>query len=358
MKLITVIGARPQFIKHSPVQRELSLIEGLSHCVIHTGQHYDADMSDVFFQELGIDAPTFNIAIGSGSHGLQTGKMLVAIEEIFLKERPNWVLVYGDTNSTLAGALAAAKMNIPVLHVEAGLRSYDMTMPEEINRRMTDHVSSILFTPTQQAVENLKVEGITGDNVELVGDVMLDAFRLFLPIAGFANTRISQEYVLCTVHRAENTDDRERLSIITDALRRIAEVIPVVIPLHPRTRQRLLDFQLLSTWDRSFNLVGPASYLTMLKLESEAKVIITDSGGVQKEAFFANRNCITLRSTTEWTELLSLGVNRLSPPVDPKKVFEDTLDMLNQPFPESVDLYGDGEASRKIANRLVSLMGV
>ena len=357
MKLISVVGARPQFIKHSPVQRELALVDGLAHSVIHTGQHYDADMSDVFFRELGIDAPDYNIGIGSGSHGLQTGRMLIAIEEIFLREQPNAVLVYGDTNSTLAGALAAAKLNIPVLHVEAGLRSYDRNMPEEVNRRMTDHVSSILFAPTQQAVENLLAEGIGGSSVELVGDVMLDAFRHFLPVAGGIENCTPQEYVLCTIHRAENTDNRGKLLVITEALQRISAIISVVIPLHPRTRQRLVDFKLLETWERSFELIGPAGYLAMLKLEADAKVIVTDSGGIQKEAFFAKRNCVTLRSSTEWTELLSLGVNRLSPPDDPERIFDDTVAMLKHPFPESVDLYGAGDASKKIAKRLTSLLG-
>lgn len=293
MKLLTVIGARPQFIKASAVSRVIQAENargaGLHEVIVHTGQHFDANMSKVFFEELSIPEPDYHLGIASLGHGAMTGRMLEAIESVLLKEKPDMMLVYGDTNSTLAGALAAAKRHVPVAHVEAGLRSFNKRMPEEVNRILTDHVSDLLFCPTQSAVDNLVNEGIRS-GVHLVGDVMYDVTLHYRELAA---TRHSLEkwgvnekgYALCTVHRAENTDDATRLLGILAALRDIAEEIPVILPLHPRTR-KIIDTMGQPEALRGLTVLEPLSYLEMLRLEMSAKVILTDSGGVQKEAFF------------------------------------------------------------------------
>ncbi len=314
MKIVSIVGARPQFIKCAPVSRALrkTAVEVL----VHTGQHYDDTMSEVFFRELEISKPDYNLGVGSGSHGAQTGEMLKRIEEVLLKEQPEYVLVYGDTNSTLAGALAAAKLPIPVAHVEAGLRSFNKRMPEEINRIMTDHLSTLLFCPTETAVTNLTQEGVT-HGVALVGDVMHDALYSHLLIAERRSTIFeklplrSKEYLLATVHRAENTDQPENLNNILTAFIALANSgQTVVFPVHPRTRKHLVAFTENSC--SRLLMIDPVSYLDMLVLETNAKVVLTDSGGVQKEVYWLGVPCVTLRDETEWVETLVDGRNRLA----------------------------------------------
>ncbi len=316
-KILTIVGARPQFVKAAAVSRVLR--KSCHEVLVHTGQHYDGNMSQVFFDELEIPAPDYNLGIGSGGHGAQTGAMLSAIEEVLLKEQPDRLMVYGDTNSTLAGALAAAKLHIPVAHVEAGLRSFNRRMPEEINRVLTDHVADLLFCPSDTAVANLTAEGITG-GVHLVGDVMYEALmhavtvakrqsdildRLHLPAGG---------YCLATIHRAENTDDPARLTQLMDALREISRRIPVIFPVHPRTRGKLQvlpgDDKTKTTGD--LRLLDPLGYLDIVRLEAAASVILTDSGGIQKEAYWLHVPCVTLREETEWVETVQQGWNLLA----------------------------------------------
>lgn len=310
MKVVSIVGARPQFIKAAPVTKALRAA-GFQEILLHTGQHYDYGMSQIFFEELSIPKPDLNLEIGSGRHGQQTGQMLIRIEEILLQERPNWVLVYGDTNSTLAGALAAIKLHLPVAHVEAGLRSYNREMPEEHNRVLTDHCSDLLFCPTQTAVTNLASEGIT-QGVHLVGDTMYDAVLAFSEIARQQSTILQKlevepkGYVLATVHRPYNTDVPENLQAILTAFSEIGEA--VVFPVHPRTR-KMLDAFNLSSKTQNLKLIEPVGYLDMLILEQNARLILTDSGGMQKEAYFFKVPCVTLRSETEWVETVEAGWN-------------------------------------------------
>jgi UDP-GlcNAc3NAcA epimerase len=319
--IVSVVGARPQFVKAAVVSRALRASPDLREVLIHTGQHYDKSMSDVFFEELGIDAPDYNLGVGSGSHGAQTGKMLELIERVLEQVRPDWVLVYGDTNSTLAGALAAAKLHIDVAHVEAGLRSFNRRMPEEINRVVTDHLSELCFTPTDAADANLLAEGIGSHHVCRVGDVMYDAVSHFRVLAKErSRLRESLElsaggYVLATVHRAENTDDPARLETVVRALAALSATVPVVFPIHPRTRIAVERAGLADELARVMT-IPPIGYLDMTQLESEARLIVTDSGGVQKEAYAHGVPCVTLRDETEWVELVELGWNELAPPRD------------------------------------------
>ncbi|MGB9889820.1 MAG: non-hydrolyzing UDP-N-acetylglucosamine 2-epimerase [Anaerolineae bacterium] len=349
MRIASVVGARPQFIKAAPVSRALQAA-GYGEILVHTGQHYNYEMSQVFFDELGLKAPDYHLGVGSGTHGYQTGEMLKRVEEVLLKEKPDLVMVYGDTNTTLAGALAAAKLHIPVAHVEAGLRSFNRRMPEEINRVLTDHVSDLLFCPTQTAVENLRREGIT-EGVHRVGDVMYDAALLYLDLAE-RKSRILERldlaprsYALATVHRAENTDDLERLRAIFEGLGRIGrEGLPVILPLHPRTRKQV---EAMGFHSDSVQLMEPVSYLDMLVLEKNARVILTDSGGVQKEAFFFRVPCVTLREETEWVETVEAGWNVLVG-CDPERIVRAALEA--RPGVESVWPYGDGRAAERIVN--------
>jgi len=328
MKVCTVIGARPQFIKAAMVSRAIrehnsQLTAHNSHIkevIIHTGQHYDYKMSQVFFDQLEIALPDYHLNIGSGTHGDQTGRMIMGVEQVLLDEKPDAVLVYGDTNSTVAGALAAAKLHIPVGHVEGGMRSFNRRMPEEINRVLTDHIARWHFCATETAVRNLKSEGIT-EGVHLVGDVMHDAVMLYKDIASEKSDILEKlgidrntKYALATVHRAENTDDPERLRNIFEALVEISKEMPVVLPLHPRTRKALDDAGLRSllTAHRSLLTTDPVPYLDILQLESNASVILTDSGGMQKEAMWLGVPCITLRDETEWVETVEAGFNRLA----------------------------------------------
>jgi UDP-N-acetylglucosamine 2-epimerase (non-hydrolysing) len=347
MKIATIVGARPQFIKCAPVSRALR--RDHEEILVHTGQHYDANMSDVFFQELHIPAPDYHLGIGSGSHGAQTGRMLIAIEEVLLAEAPDLVLVYGDTNSTLAGALAAAKRHIPVAHVEAGLRSFDRTMPEEINRVLIDHVSDLLFCPTETAVGHLQNEGITR-GVHLVGDVMVDALQFNREIAREKShilERLELEeksYFIVTVHRPANTDNRENMENIIGALSEAG--CPVIFPLHPRTRKYLSDYGMLDRLPANIRITEPLGYLDMLRLMDGAKKILTDSGGIQKEAYLLGVPCITLRENTEWVETVEDGWNVLVG-ADRRKIVEAIREF--EPGGPQREVFGTVGASERIA---------
>ncbi|OXS99396.1 UDP-N-acetylglucosamine 2-epimerase (non-hydrolyzing) [Notoacmeibacter marinus] len=346
--VMTVIGARPQFIKAATTSRAFLGTEGIDERIVHTGQHYDDNMSAVFFEELGIPAPHHHLGIGGGGHGAMTGRMLEALERVMLDERPDLVLLFGDTNSTLAGALAAAKLHVPVAHVEAGLRSFNRRMPEEINRILTDHCSALLFPPTATGTTNLKAEGIAGDKVIEVGDVMYDAALMFGELVERRGSehRPSGDYVLATVHRQENTDDPARLDAIIDGLAEVSEQIAVVLPLHPRTAARI-GADRRATLPENFRVIDPVGYLDMVALQKGACVIATDSGGVQKEAFFHGVPAITLRDETEWTELIDSGWNRLVTPTSSADVREAILAMRCQKG-EDMQPYGDGDAAGKI----------
>lgn len=358
MKIVTILGARPQFIKAAAVSHAFAQQTGIQEVLLHTGQHFDSNMSDVFFAELAIPKPAYNLGVGGGLHGAMTGAQLAGIEEVLLQEKPDWVLVYGDTNSTLAGALAAAKLHIPVAHVEAGLRSFNRRMPEEINRVVTDHVSSALFAPTTTAMRHLAKEGISVHQCHQVGDVMFDAALLFGERAKQSSTILQQleistgNYVLTTIHRAENTDDQQRLRCILSALGQIAQTLPVVWPMHPRTRKLLEQPELRSLLGNQVQLIDPIGYLDMVMLEQCAAVIATDSGGVQKEAFFYGVPCVTLRDETEWVELVESGWNRLAPPNDVDTLRSAILGALNSSG-QAVKPYGDGDAAQQIASCLI-----
>jgi len=358
VKIATVIGARPQFVKAAAVSRALHQFLGTTEIIIHTDQHYDLRMSDIFFRELEMKAPEHHLGVGSASHGAQTGRMLERIEQCLIAEKPDYVLVYGDTNSTLAGALAAAKLLVPVAHVEAGMRSFNR-QPEEINRVLTDHVADLLFAPTVHAVENLRTEGIPEDRICMVGDVMYDSV-LYFGARAQEHSRLladlqlrSGEYVLATLHRAENTDDPIRFRAMWLALLQLSECLPVVLPLHPRSRHVLGEQQLLADKSPSLQVIDPVGYLDMLMLEKNARVIATDSGGVQKEAFFCRVPCVTLRDETEWVELVQLGWNRLAPPISAAAILNALLDALNAKPGVEARPYGDGDSARRIAEILI-----
>ncbi len=353
MKVITVIGARPQFIKAAVVSNAFRA-RGIQELILHTGQHFDSNMSDVFFDELGIPKPAFNLGIGGGSHGQNTGRMIEGIEKVLMEQKPDWLLVYGDTDSTLAGALAAVKLHIPVAHVEAGLRSFNRRMPEEINRILTDHAATLLFAATETSVNNLTNEGIGLDKVINVGDVMYDA-ALYYGEKAEQQSRIlkkldieGQKYTLATIHRAENTDVSERLAAIIDGMAESGQQI--VLPVHPRTVARLKASNL--TLPANVLAIEPVGYLDMVMLEKNANLIVTDSGGVQKEAFFYQVPCITLRDETEWVELVDSGWNQVVPPLN-SKVIADALNK-NYASGEAIRPYGDGNASIHIIERLTA----
>lgn len=352
-KILTVAGTRPQLVKIAAVSRILR--ESYEEILVNTGQHYDYNMAGVFFDELKIPKSDYDLAIGSDKHGRQTGKMMIAIEEVVEQEKPDAILVYGDTNSTLGGAIVASKLNIPVIHIEAGLRSYNKEMPEEINRIMTDHVSTLLFAPTDHAVDNLAKEGII-EGVHKVGDVMYDAVLYNMSLAEQRHTLKdynlqSGKYVLGTIHRVENTDNKSRLEAIIKAFVALDE--KVYLPLHPRTKSKINSFGLNFIFEqaRNIEIVEPISYLEMLLLEKNAKVIVTDSGGVQKEAYFAKVPCITLREQTEWLETIETGWNQLVNPLEVDLAEKISNLLVGEPID---DLYGDGTAAKKIVSIMKS----
>jgi UDP-GlcNAc3NAcA epimerase len=357
MKIITVLGARPQFIKASALSREFLRHPDITEIILHTGQHFDRNMSDIFFSEMMIPEPKYNLNIHGLSHGAMTGEMLKGIEQILLSEKPDFVLVYGDTNSTLAGALAAQKLHIKIIHVEAGLRSFNMNMPEEVNRILTDRISSLLFCPTASAVENLKSEGFDkfGNKIFLSGDVMLDNALWFSEIA---EKKIllpenlnpgKKPYLLCTFHRQENTDVPKNILGIVNALNSLSGEFQIVLPLHPRTRKILENSDL----KLAFNPIEPVGYLEMISLIRNSEMILTDSGGLQKESFFFGKYCITLRNETEWTELTDNQVNFITG-ADSDKICKTVRSLSGKSFPVIKGLYGNGKAAAFICNEILS----
>ena len=369
IKILTVIGARPQIIKAAAISRAVRehFSDKIEEKILHTGQHYDANMSQVFFDELGIPAPDYNLGVGSGSHGAQTAKIIEGIEKVLTEEHFDGIILYGDTNSTLAGAVAAAKLHVPVFHVEAGLRSFNMTMPEEQNRIVCDHLSSILFAPTQTAIDNLQAEGLTdskavfangkGRLVIASGDVMYDNALYFSKLAE-EKSHILQDcqvtagdYILATVHRDFNTDNPERINSIFRALSEIAEkdMIPVVLPLHPRTRKYLPD-----NLSKRIIIIPPASFFDILTLEKNARIVMTDSGGVQKEAFFFGRPCVILRPETEWVEIVQHNAGVLAD-ADYQRIVDAyyTLSGSEVHFPP---LFGDGNAAQAILKSIIDFV--
>lgn len=349
MKIVTVVGARPQFIKAAAFSRAVAREKEIREVIIHTGQHFDENMSDIFFNQMGIPRPDYHFNIHGLSHGAMTGQMLGAIEEVLVKEKPHYLLVYGDTNSTLAGALAARKLNVNVIHIEAGLRSFNMTMPEEINRILTDRISDLLFCPTETAVNNLKTEGFENFNCSIynTGDIMFDSMRLFGEEANKYIENIAhltaKPFALCTIHRAENTDNPARLKQIVEALNTLAEKTTVVTPLHPRTRKKMSEFGLqLNT-----AITPPLGYFDMLNLLKSCEIVLTDSGGLQKEAFFNNKFCITLREETEWVELAGNGYNILAG-CDSQRIADAYNHFMNSSFGEQPAFYGDGNCAGKV----------
>lgn len=361
-KILTVLGARPQFIKASVVSHAIAQTPGIAEVLVHTGQHFDSNMSQVFFAELGMNKPDYFLDIHGGRHGAMTGRMLAQVEQVLLEEQPDVVLVYGDTNSTLAGALAAVKLHIPVAHVEAGLRSFNLHMPEEVNRILTDRIAHWLFTPTAVASDNLRREGVHAAHIIEVGDVMYDVAlhhgsRVKMEGGLLAQLGLSaQNYVLATIHRPANTDDAQCLAVIVQALQAVAQRLPVVWPLHPRTRAALRQAGHVEALGDVVHLIDPVGYLDMVQLEKGAALVATDSGGVQKEAFFHQVPCVTLREETEWVELVEAGWNRLAPPTSVAAVLAAIETALGSKG-LSVQPYGNGAAAEQVVQSLVSGIG-
>jgi UDP-GlcNAc3NAcA epimerase len=351
MKILTILGARPQFIKAGTVSREIKRQQtagrDLNEVIVHTGQHYDVNMSDIFFEEMKIPKPEYFLGIGGKTHGAMTGQMIEKIEEIVLKENPDWIMVYGDTNSTLAGAIVASKLDIKLAHIEAGLRSFNMNMPEEINRILTDRVSNMLFCPTDTAIQNLKNEGFTNFDCKIVksGDVMQDGVMFYRKFAHKPKFNIEENYILCTIHRAENTNDENRLRKIFDVLNTIGKEQQIILPLHPRTKKII---QKLKINTQNLTIVEPVGYLEMVWLIDNCKLVMTDSGGLQKEAFFFEKPCITLRDETEWKELVDNNFNILVGADIDRILDAFNCHKFNDDF--SLNLFGSGLASEKIVN--------
>lgn len=358
MKILTILGARPQFIKAGSVSREIAKHKEIEEIIVHTGQHYDANMSDIFFDEMQIPKPNYFLGVGGKSHGAMTGQMIEKIEEVCLNEKPDCVMVYGDTNSTLAGAIVASKLHIKLAHIEAGLRSFNMKMPEEVNRILTDRVSNILFCPTDTAIQNLKNEGYENLDIRIVksGDVMQDGAIFYKNLAVkpsiIKNSKLNiHNYILCTIHRAENTDDENRLRSIFEALNEIAQEKQVILPLHPRTKKILENLKLNI---QNLTLIDPVGYLEMVWLIDNCDLVMTDSGGLQKEAYFFEKQCITLRDETEWVELVECGANTLVG-ADKEKILDTFKN--NSAFNienSKLDLYGGGKASENIIKELIN----
>ncbi|MGB2551779.1 non-hydrolyzing UDP-N-acetylglucosamine 2-epimerase [Campylobacter sp. MOP51] len=352
MKILTVVGARPQFIKAGSVSRVIKKYGGIKEIILHTGQHYDYNMSSIFFDEMGISKPNYFLGIGGNTHGAMTGQMIERIEEIAIKEKPDWMIVYGDTNSTLAGALVASKLQIKLAHIEAGIRSFSMKMPEEINRILTDRVSNLLFCPTDTAVNNLSKEGFDNFDCSIIksGDVMYDGVLFYKKYAKRPNVSIDSNFILCTIHRAENTDEEFRLRSIFDALIEIANDTKIILPLHPRTRKMV---ESLKVDISKINILDPVGYFEMMWFIDNCSCVITDSGGLQKEAYFLGKPCLTMRDETEWVELVEIGANIL--------VGADKDKILNafycQKFADlrkiNLNLYGNGYASEIVVETLI-----
>lgn len=358
--ILTIVGARPQFIKSAPFSLAIRSTRAFKEVLVHTGQHYDPLMSEVFFEDLGLEKAMVNLEVGSGNHGEQTAKMLVGIEKELFFWKPNLVLVYGDTNSTMAGALVAAKQNIPVAHVEAGLRSFNRRMAEEINRVITDHISEYLFCPTHHSFKNLIREGISNDKIFQVGDIMYDAIKLFSPWVESKSSIVQdlgvskKGYLLLTIHRAENTDDVKLLSFILQALGILSTDFDIVFPIHPRTRRAIEGFFPDFRPSARLKIIEPQGYLDMLALEKYAQLVVTDSGGVQKEAYFQGVPCVTLRNETEWTELVDLGWNHLLPPLSVGHIVDGIQRALGVqvPLPTAVNPFGEGDTADRIVKIL------
>ncbi|MEA1873466.1 MAG: UDP-N-acetylglucosamine 2-epimerase (non-hydrolyzing) [Bacteroidota bacterium] len=350
MKIVSIIGARPQFIKASAFSRAVSETNDVEEFIIHTGQHFDSNMSDVFFEQMGIPKPDINLEIHSLQHGAMTGRMLEKIEAVLLREKPDWVLVYGDTNSTLAGALAAVKQHIKLAHVEAGLRSFNTAMPEEINRILTDRISDCLFCPTDTAIENLTQENIPNNKLIRTGDVMYDSAFYFKQFAKKPKDSIPENFILATLHRAENTDNKMRLESIVSAMNQIANRMPIVLPLHPRTAKIMADYNL--KFSKNIHTILPVGYLQMLWLLDTCHLVMTDSGGLQKEAYFFNKFCITLREETEWIELVENKINILCG-ANERKIISAFSDNINHKHIFPAHLYGEGNTANQILNELL-----
>jgi UDP-GlcNAc3NAcA epimerase len=370
IKIVTIIGARPQIIKAAALSRAIkeNFSNEINEIIVHTGQHYDENMSQIFFDELGIPTPNYNLGVGSGSHGAQTSKMIEGIEEILIKEKPDYLVVYGDTNSTLAGAIAASKIHVPIVHIEAGLRSYNKAMPEEINRICCDHCSTMLFSPTATGYNNLIKEGFNPENkkpytidnpgIYHCGDVMYDNSLYFAEMAKDKSLKTKGNYILCTIHRNNNTDEPERLSSIFKALLRLSDEKEIIIPLHPRTK-KLLDVNLNSEIynqlinNERIHIIPPASFLEMIKLERNADLVITDSGGVQKEAFFFKKPCIIIRSETEWKEIVECGAAVIAD-ANEERIIESYYQFMQKENQEYPEYFGDGKAAIFICNELIN----
>lgn len=371
MKIITIIGARPQIIKASAISRTIKkyFSDKIEEIILHTGQHYDENMSEIFFKELEIPAPKYQLSVGSGKHGEQTAKMIEKIEQVLETEKPNAIIVYGDTNSTLAGAIAASKIHIPIVHIEAGLRSFDKSMPEEINRILCDHCSTLLFSPTIHGYNNLLKEGFSSEitnnpsadkpNIFHCGDIMYDNTLYFSQKLEDTKSEYGNNFILCTIHRNTNTDDKERLKNIFDALLTLSEKRNIVLPLHPRTKKMLPQMlseeyvkKIYST--SSIKIIEPVSFLEMIKLESSAEIILTDSGGVQKEAFFLKKPCVILRSTTEWKEIVEVG-NAAICDANYSLILEKTYQFLNNPPTSYPPIFGDGQAAKFICEQILKI---
>ena len=347
IKIVTILGARPQFIKAGALSRKLKTEKEIEEVLVHTGQHYDNAMSEVFFEELQLPKPQYNLGLGGLSHGAMTGRMIEKIEEILSQEKPHFTLVYGDTDSTLAGALASVKLHIPIIHIEAGLRSFNLAMPEEVNRILTDRISKILFVPTQNAMQNLRNEGFLNFDCRIVqsGDIMQDVALHYAKIAKKPTLEIPHAFALCTIHRAENTDCIYRLQEIFTALREIAKQTQVILPLHPRT-QKILMQKNIST--QGVTILEPVSYLEMIYLLQSCKMVLTDSGGLQKEAYFFKKPCLTLRDETEWVELVEKGYNTIVG-ASKEKIIQGFLKITDNSSIEFCNaLYGEGKAAEII----------
>jgi UDP-GlcNAc3NAcA epimerase len=354
MKIVSIVGARPQFIKAATISRAISAQSGISEVLIHTGQHFDINMSDIFFTELDLRNPDYHLGVGGGTHGENTGRMLEAIEKVLISEKPDWVLVYGDTDSTLAGTLAAVKLCLPLAHVEAGLRSFNRRMPEEINRVLTDHASDLLFAPTQTAVVNLKNEGIHDHKIRMVGDVMYDAtlfYRARAKKPESVSLEDGQKFYLCTIHRAENTNVAERLRAIVSLINQLAEESPIILPLHPRTLNAIRQHN-VGNFRPSVQVIFPVGFLEMTWLLARCQLVLTDSGGLQKEAYFHRKPCVTLREQTEWVELVEAGWNHLLPPNNDVHA-DAVLSMCKKKFYDYQLLYGDGNAASRVIKDLI-----